>query len=131
MDKAFEKVKEFHKTFNHPIKETPEMLCIDRLSTRIIWMRSELEELEESNTLIEQVDALVDLMYFAIGTLVEMGVKPENLFNIVHDANMKKCWKDGKPRFRGDGKVIKPAGWVPPDKELLKEIMRQGEKECK
>lgn len=38
--------------------------------------------------IVEQADAMIDTIYFALGTLVEMGVQPEQLFDIVQHANM-------------------------------------------
>lgn len=126
MNNAFNKVKEFHEKFNHPVSNKPVMLNFDRMATRVSWMLSEIQELKKAETIHDQADALIDLMYFAVGTFVEMGVYPEKLFNIVHDANMKKLWPDGKPHYRPeDGKVIKPEGWQAPDEAMKKEIKMQ------
>jgi len=61
---------------------------------------------------------MIDLIYFALGTLVEMSVKPDELFKIVHKANMSKIWSDGKAHTDGDGKVIKPPGWQDPEARI-------------
>lgn len=80
----------------------------------------------ELEIIVAQSDALIDLIYFALGSLVEMGVKPEPLFNIVQEANMSKLWPDGKPRYREeDNKVLKPEGWQQPEPKLKKEIEYQ------
>ena len=43
----------------------------------------------------------------------------QEIFAIVHDANMAKLWPDGKPRYReSDGKVAKPEGWIPPEARI-------------
>jgi len=88
-------------------------------------MREELEEFRNATSIHDQADAMVDLMYFALGTLVEMGVQPGRLFDIVHDANMKKLWPDGKVHYAPDGKVIKHPSWQPPEPQLMQEIQRQ------
>ena len=121
-----EMVKEFHEAFGHPTVDKPAFLNRARLADRIGWMCEEISELESAKTLDDQSDAVIDLIYFALGTLVEMGVDGQPLFHIVHNANMQKLWPDGKPRFReSDGKVIKPEGWLPPEPALRKEIARQ------
>jgi hypothetical protein len=102
IDKEWEMVKEFHEKFGHPAKESPEFLGKDRAEKRRAWMLEELGEFMESETLTDQADAMIDLIYFALGTMVEMGVRPERLFSIVHKANMDKLWADGKPRWRKD-----------------------------
>jgi predicted HAD superfamily Cof-like phosphohydrolase len=85
-------------------------------------MREEIQEFLDSRNIYDQADAMIDLIYFALGTLVEMGIPPEELFDAVQEANMNKLWSDGKPRFREDGKIIKPEGWRPPEPELKKII---------
>ena len=88
-------------------------------------MEEELEEFRKAGSIHDQADAMVDLMYIALGTLVEMGVRPGRLFDIVHEANMKKLWPDGKVHYAADGKVIKPPSWKPPEPQLMEEIERQ------
>ena len=121
-----EMVKDFHENFFHPVASKPQMLSRERLEKRLGWMLEELNELRNATTLDQQADALVDLIYFALGTCVEMGIDAATLFEIVHTANMTKLWPDGKPRFRKrDGKVIKPPGWMDPHKALKKELAHQ------
>lgn len=124
MDKQWNDVKEFHKAFNHPHNAKPVLLDPERVKARTAWMQEEIEEFNEATTLDGQADAMVDLIYFALGTLVEMGVKPDVLFDIVHEANMSKLWEDGKPRFREDGKVIKPSTWIDPEPKLKEALER-------
>lgn len=76
-----------------------------------------LEEINEfldavkEQDIVEQADAMIDTIYFALGTLVEMGVQPDILFKIVQHANMSKLFPDGKPHYNEMGKVIKPENW--------------------
>ena len=82
------------------------------------------EELNEFGTayaeghMDAQVDALVDLIYVAFGALLEMGVPPDEAFDTVHVANMKKVRGETK---RGEAyDAMKPDGWTPPSHaELL------------
>ncbi|MBA4543584.1 MULTISPECIES: haloacid dehalogenase [Thermoactinomyces] len=126
MDQAWEKVKEFHRCFGVPHKEKPEKLAMERVQKRAKWMEEEIGEFKQARTIEEQADAMIDTIYLALGTLVEMGVRPQALFDIVHTANMDKLWEDGKPRYReSDGKVIKPSSWQDPGPLLREEINRQ------
>jgi predicted HAD superfamily Cof-like phosphohydrolase len=125
LDLCFERVREFHERFEHPVADAPVQLCADRVQKRADWLESEVVEFREAVDVAGQADAMIDIIYFALGGLVEMGVKPERLFDIVHAANMAKLWEDGRPRFRGDGKVIKPEGWRDPGPELEREILSQ------
>lgn len=125
---AWGKVKQMHQSFGHPVSDTPVMLSAERLATRFNWVREELQEATDATTLVDQVDGHIDAIYFLIGNLVEMGVRPQALFDIVQDANMGKLWEDGKPRFHPDGKIKKPDGWLEtykPEPLIAEELDRQ------
>lgn len=124
MDKEWVKVKEFHSVFGHPISDNLLFLKGDRVEKRVKWMREEIDEFVDAKDLCEQVDAIIDLIYFALGTFVEMGVKPDEYFQIVHDANMSKLGEDNKPIYNSDGKTIKPIGWVDPYEKINLAIER-------
>ncbi len=79
-------------------------------------MREELGEYLgacRSGDLPGVADALVDLVYVALGASVELGLPWDRLFRAVHEANMRKV------RLNAEGGhklgVAKPAGWQPPD----------------
>ena len=129
LDDAWEQVLEFHRAFDVPAANHPCSIAKERAATRCGWMQDEIAEFldaSERDDLIEQADAMIDLIYFALGTLVEMGIRPQTIMDIVHNANMSKLWPDGKPRFRnGDNKVIKPDGWEAPNDSIKAELDRQ------
>ena len=79
--------------------------------------------------LIGQVDALIDTLYFTYGSFVLMGVDPERIFDIVHEANMGKVFPDGKAHFDPvTHKILKPDDWdehYAPEAAIRKEIQRQ------
>ena len=121
MNKEYNEVKKFHQSFGLPYLEEPETLPLERSKKRYAWMLEEINEFleaSEKQDIVEQADAMIDTIYFALGTLVEMGIEPEELFNIVQTANMSKLWSDGKPHYNEMGKVIKPQGWEDPHKKI-------------
>jgi predicted HAD superfamily Cof-like phosphohydrolase len=59
----------------------------------------------------EFIDATVDLDYVVEGTRIAFGVRSAPVWAEVQRANMAKL---GGP-MREDGKLLKPAGWTPPD----------------
>lgn len=79
--------------------------------------------------LTQQVDALVDLLYFTYGSFVLLGVDPKPLLEIVHQANLGKLFPDGKPHYDPvTHKVLKPADWAKnyaPEPQILAELKRQ------
>lgn len=125
MNREWEAVKQFQITFGHPVAEAPTMLDRERAQKRYNWMLEEINEFIEADEIVEQADAMIDVIYFALGTLVEMGIKPDALFDIVQSANMAKLWPDGKPHYNIEGKTIKPPTWEDPHQKLQEEINKQ------
>lgn len=125
MNKEWNDVKEFQLKFGHPTADRPQKMDPERALKRYHWMLEEINEFLEADEIVEQADAMIDVMYFALGTLVEMGIRPDALFQIVQNANMAKLWPDGKPHYNAEGKTIKPAGWEDPHGKLKAEIDRQ------
>ena len=113
-----------------------EVLGIDREEVEImpgeeagdLWefITEELGELLEADDVVGEVDALLDIIYFAIGGLVKSGLKPDQMrdcFTAVHNANMTKSLgkKDSRPDIQGtDAK--KPDDFVDPN-ETIAEIL--------
>lgn len=122
----YEMVREFHLAFGHKVGDHPAALSHQERVHRHGFMAEELQEFLDAEGVELQADAVIDLIYFAIGTMVNMGVEPGKLFDIVHEANMTKLWPDGRPRHRDeDGKVLKPPGWRDPMPRIQSEIARQ------
>jgi predicted HAD superfamily Cof-like phosphohydrolase len=88
-------------------------------------MQEELNEFRDAATLEDEVDAMMDELYFVLGTLVELGVEPGPIFDIVHHANMSKVWPDGLVHKNEFGKTIKPPDWQDPFDKISAEIRRQ------
>jgi len=122
---AYNAVRQFHKTFGHPAPDVPQMQPDEWVTRRAAWIMSEVDELVEAPTIIQQADAYLDVIYFALGGLVELGVEPSAIFDLVQAANMAKIWPDGSVQKDATGKVIKPVGWVAPDAEIADQIAQQ------
>lgn len=127
MDKAWRDVYEFHEKFGAPVRDRPRLLPPGRVEKRVLWLQEEIGEFIEAGSIEDQADAMIDLIYFALGTLVEMGVRPGALFDIVHAANMQKLWPDGRAHYNADGKVIKNPAWRDPAPLLRKALEEQGD----
>lgn len=119
-------VREFHEAFDHPRPTTPTLLDRFHADRRSIFIRSECDELEEAKTVAEQADAFIDIIYFAAGGLVELGIDPSPLWNLTHSANMAKLWPDGTIHKDPEtGKTLKPPGWQDPTPAQELEVKRQ------
>lgn len=60
----------------------------------------------------------VDVLNVLAGLLLSQGLPLEAMFNAIHAANLAKSI-DGKVLRRSDGKLLKPPGWQPADKEAI------------
>ena len=58
---------------------------------------------------------LADLVYVCYQYAENMGWFLDEALNRVHESNMSKLDKDGKPIYREDGKVLKGPDYKPPD----------------
>ncbi|MCA1244925.1 hypothetical protein LC092_21000 [Stappia stellulata] len=115
---AWKLVRDFQIAMGEPAPELPGSLDGERRKLRADWMREELSEFIGADVLVDQVDSIIDLIYFALGTLCEMGVPPHEAFNAVHAANLRKLGEDGRPLFSTRGRIKKPEGWLGPETEI-------------
>lgn len=85
-------------------------------------LQEEAQELAEAKNLVDQVDALVDSIVFAMGGLYRLGLTEEQAlkcFHAVMDANFEK--KAGQKKGReveGVKDAIKPEGWKGPEARI-------------
>lgn len=111
------KVERFQREIiGFPIPDSPAALAPERRLARADHLKEEIEEFLTSDDLGDQADGMIDLIYVALGALVEMGVLPGPLFDEVHEANMKKRRGTVAKRANHGGyDAVKPEGWTPPD----------------
>ena len=113
----FESVIDFHTAFGQRVGEFPEFPDTNERQMRINLLTEEFNEYmdaESQNDIVELADALADIIYIACGTAASYGIDLDEVFKEVHRSNMTKL-VDGKVIRREDGKILKPAGWTPPD----------------
>tara|TARA_R110001632_G_scaffold94050_1_gene199737 strand:- start:93 stop:566 length:474 start_codon:yes stop_codon:yes gene_type:complete len=70
----------------------------------------------------EQVDAFVDIDYYGMNACAKSGMDADEVYNLVHDANMAKRFEDGEFHKNEHGKIIKPPNWQEPN---VKEVVRK------
>lgn len=93
---SLNQVAEFHRTFNAPILDTPQIPSKERCDLRVELLQEELNELKqaiEDKNIVEIADALCDLQYVLSGAVLEFGLgeKFVTLFNEVQRSNMSKA----------------------------------------
>jgi predicted HAD superfamily Cof-like phosphohydrolase len=112
-------VAAFHQKFDVPSPPEVALVPSHLMDFRIGFMTEELEEFKVAYALGDlegELDALVDLVYVALGTALTRGFDFNEAWRRVHEANMKKIavqysGQDG----RHSTDVVKPEGWTPPD----------------
>ncbi len=92
---CIEQVGDFHKLFDAPILDTPQIPSMDRAQLRVRLLQEELDELNDAilnNDLIEVGDAAADLLYVWAGMCLEFGLgdRIKAIFDDVHQSNMSK-----------------------------------------
>lgn len=110
-------IVQFHQKFDLNSPDKPSQLSTELLKFRIKFMREELNEYVKSSGLEGKLDALVDLVYVAIGTAYLHGFDFNEAWRRVHEANMKKVRAQSADESkRGTSfDVVKPEGWTAPD----------------
>ena len=133
--RAMHDIRKFHEKFGLAYQGPPRELPEDLQGFRMVFMAEELCEYATDNPtfhqliqsafkdrssdqpLEKQLDALVDLVYVALGTAYLHGFNFSEAWNRVHEANMAKVRveriADSKRGSVYD--VVKPEGWKAPD----------------
>jgi predicted HAD superfamily Cof-like phosphohydrolase len=98
----------------------------DQYALYLDLIREEVQELEDSRHPVSDLDALIDILVVTIGAIHSMGADAEGAWNEVMRSNLDKIDPEsGTVLKRGDGKVLKPAGWTPPNLDpYLNEVHR-------
>jgi predicted HAD superfamily Cof-like phosphohydrolase len=89
-------VADFHRTFKHPILDTPQIPSEDRCNLRVALIAEELKELEVAileKDIVGVADALADIQYVLSGAVLEFGLGNQfkALFDEVQRSNMSKA----------------------------------------
>lgn len=123
----FQDVIDFHKKFQIDYDGPPREIDEQHKYFRTKRLNEEFEEYLQAidkKNLEGQLDALVDLVYIALGTMRAHGWDFDEAWSRVHDANMRKelasSTNPGKYSDRRD--IVKPPGWSPPSHKDLVEV---------
>ena len=102
--------------FNEAIRKMDKSTLAAMLKFRLDFLKEELTEAYEAKSADDIVDAMIDLIVVAIGTLDAYDVNAYEAWNRVHVANMNKQVgiKVGRPNPLGLPDLVKPPGWTAP-----------------
>jgi len=104
--------------FMNACDQTTGVLNKDQYQLYCNLIKEEFDELCESDNIVDDLDALIDILVVTIGAIHSLGANGEGAWNEVMRTNFAKIDPaTGKVRKREDGKVLKPEGWTPPNLE--------------
>lgn len=128
----FEDVGVFHLKFGLPyilddVRSPgvgPQEISDELMEYRTKFMQEELDEFVEASETMDHAkmaDALIDLVYVAMGTAHMFGYPWQSLWDEVQRANMaKQRATSAEQSTRGTTfDVVKPEGWTPPRVESI------------
>jgi len=122
----FEDVKDFHaKVLGNPDFLSDPTIFVQRIE----FLSEELLELHNAmaaNDYVGIADALADLVYVALGTADILQLPFDDVWKLVHDANMRKVKGETKRGNRFD--AMKPPGWQSPEPFIEEAILRHADK---
>ena len=117
--KVMDLVKAMHQKFGLENTTGPSDLSEEEKQFRSDAMLEELHEYMAADTLVDQYDALLDLIVFAVGTLERHGFPLLAGFEKVMEANMaKELGQNGEKRGGFKRDLVKPEGWTAPEAKL-------------
>ena len=88
----------------------------DQFDMYIRLIGEEFQELQDADTDVDTLDALIDILVVTVGAIHSMGADGEGAWIEVMRSNFAKIDPaSGKVLKRADGKVLKPEGWKPPE----------------
>lgn len=105
-------IKDFHEKFGIAYSGPPRALPYQLKRLRDKFMTEELGEYQTTDNLEKELDAIVDLVYVALGTAHLHGFDFDEAWRRVHEANMKKVRAPGDAEHKLG--VLKPEGWKAP-----------------
>ena len=116
-DNSFKLVQKMHEKFQ--LSNTkPARLEGEERDFRIACLQEELDEFKSSKSLVDDYDAMLDLIVFAMGTIERMGLPFARGFQVVMACNMQKELGPNAKRGGFKNDLVKPAGFIGPEKDL-------------
>ena len=122
-----EDIEKFHEKYGLEYKDSiSRHLSPEEKEFRVRCLLEEVQEYIAAKTLEEEIDAIIDLIYFALGTSYRHGFNFYDGWKSVHQSNMSKVRAEKKEDSKRDFEldVVKPDDWKAPelDDAVIKEI---------
>lgn len=109
MNKEWLEISSVYKELDYPVSDSPTPIDEGRAGyvyDWLCWTATDFLEAAIEEDVVETAKIIIDIMYFLLGILVEMGVQPDELLEIVHSADIKALRADST------GEDIEQDFWV-------------------
>lgn len=155
MEQRLKSLEKFHKAFKLPYNKKLHEITYEDVKLRINLIQEELDELKKAAQVAhweEVLDALCDLEYVLLGTVVQFGMQDvfQEAFEAVHKSNMTKIVPNYEEALKerdhycfnkdvdcyvekteggfiiirsSDGKILKPRGYTPVNLGIFLEVL--------
>tara|TARA_B100001964_G_C14237440_1_gene603195 strand:+ start:1911 stop:2294 length:384 start_codon:yes stop_codon:yes gene_type:complete len=120
----YDDIKKFHEKFLLKFPDKPRLLSSDEYEFRLKFLLEEINEFRDSyknGDVVGCADALVDLLYVTFGTCYFMGLPCDELWKVIHEANMQKEKVNAVSESKRNSilDIKKPKNWKHPDLAYL------------
>lgn len=103
------------RKFMQACGQTTDVFNRDQYQMYCNLIKEEFDELCASDNVVDDLDALIDILVVTVGALHSLGVDADGAWKEVMRSNFDKVDpRTGRVTKREDGKVLKPEGWEPP-----------------
>ena len=130
MPSMFEMVKEFQRdVIKYPLPAAPVLASTtvrDLIYGQLVHVEEELHEINlalDSHSLVGMADGITDAVYVLLGIAARIGLPIDEIFEVVHRANMQKV--AGITKRNIDYDAVKPAEWVSPESKIADIIIEK------
>jgi len=110
----FAKCQEFTRQYHLKTHKAPSSGINRAFITQMV--QDELQELADAQNVTQEIDALVDAAYYIMQHVSRTNLPWQQIFHIVHSANMTKFSDEGV--LLPNGKWQKPSSFVEPDADI-------------
>lgn len=117
--------KSLHAKFGIAYDGPPRHLDADEKQFRLACLIEEAVEYRDAESMVDELDALIDLLVFTAGTLERHGFPIREAFNAVMWANNQKELAGAASASKRDFAIdlVKPDGWTGPEQNLAALLM--------
>lgn len=125
-----QQVIQFNSTYRVPVAAKPRLPTTKEQVRIIDMIGEELDEVAEAlkeNDIVHLAKELGDVLYVTAQQMAVLGIPVDAVLREIQASNMSKLDNQGKPIFRGDGKVLKGPNFFKAEGGIARVILEASE----